>query len=73
MGAIYRYRYQPAFMKQTPPTFPNLYILNIVTDTGDKYPNTDDEMTYLGKNNIYEAIRQQLSNKYVYETNMYKI
>ena len=53
--------------------FPYPDMPTIVPDTGVDHSKTDTDMTYLKKKNIYEAIRQKLRKKDVYETNMHKI
>ena len=45
----------------------------IIPDTVFGHSNTYKEMTYLKNNNIYDAIRQKLRNKDVYETDMHKV
>ena len=62
----------PAIMTETATTFPNLEMTNI-TDLGIERPKKDEEMTYLEKKNIDEAIRQKLRKKDFYESDMHKI
>ena len=64
--------FQPAIMTETAATFPNPEMPNI-TDFVTEPPKTDAEMTYLNKNNIYEAIHQNLRKKDVYKSEMHKI
>ena len=52
-------------MTETAATFPDPEIPTI-TDLGTELPKTDGEMTYLEKNNIDKAIRQNLRKKDVY-------
>ena len=44
-----------------------------ITDLGTERPKIDADMTYPEKNNIDEAIRQNLRNKDFYESDMHKI
>ena len=44
-----------------------------ITELGTECPKADEEMTYLKKKNIDEAIRQRLRKKDVYESDMHKI
>ena len=60
-------------MNETLDTFPDPEIPTIIPDTGAKRPNMDVDMTYIKNKNIDEAIRQKLSNKYVYETDTQNI
>ena len=59
-------------MTETATNFPNPEMPTI-NDLGTDRPKTDGEMTYLEKNNIDEAIRQNLRNKDVYKSDMQKI
>ena len=43
-----------------------------ITDLGIERSKTDEEMTYLEKKVIDEAILQKLRKKYVYESYMHK-
>ena len=45
----------------------------IIPDTGTKSPNSEREMKFLEKQNIYKAIHQELGKKDVYETDVHKI
>ena len=63
---------QLAIMTETAANFPNPYIPTI-TDLGIELPKTDEETTYLEKKNIDEDIRQKLSKKDVYKSDMHKI
>ena len=47
--------------------------MTTITDLGTKLPKTDGEMTYLRKNNIFEAIHQKLRNNDFYKSDMHKI
>ena len=47
--------------------------MRTITELGTDHLKTDEEMTYLEKNNINEAIRQNLRKKDVYESEMHKI
>ena len=49
-------------MTETDTMFPDPEMPNI-TDLGTEIPNTDGEMIYLEKMNIYEAICQKLRKK----------
>ena len=60
-------------MTETLATSPNLKILTTIPDSDIERPKTDSEMNYLKNKNIDEAIRQQLRNKDVYESDMHKI
>ena len=44
-----------------------------ITDLDTEHPKIDAEMTYIKKNNIYEAIHQNLRKKDVYKSEMHKI
>ena len=59
-------------MTETAANFPDPDMPTI-TELFTKRPKTDGEMTYLEKNNIDEAIRQNLGRKDVYESDMHKI
>ena len=72
LGTTYSDSCQTAIMTETAATFPNTEIPTI-TDLGIKRPKTDGEMTYLEKNNTDEAIRQNMSKKDVYQSDMHKI
>ena len=60
-------------MNNTPETSPKTEIPKTITYADVEVSNTDLETNYLKKNNIDEANHQKSSNKYVYETDMYKI
>ena len=60
-------------MTKTPETFHKPEMPTIITNTGPEFPKTDKYMTYTKKKNIDEAIRQQLSKKLLYKTDMLKI
>ena len=62
LGTTYSYRCQPDIITETVATFTDLEMPTI-TDLCIKCPKTDGEMTYLEKNNINEAIRQNLRKK----------
>ena len=62
----------PAIMTETAANFPNTQMPTI-TELVTKRPKTDGQMTYLEKNNIYEAICQNLRKKDVYESEMHNI
>ena len=72
LGATYSDSCQISIMTETAATFPNPDMPTI-TDLGTELPKTDAEMTYLNKNNIDEAIRQNLRKKDFYESDMHKI
>ena len=59
-------------MTETPATFPKPDIPTIPY-TGIECQKTDAEITCLEKNNIDEAIRQNLRKKNVYESDIHKI
>ena len=59
-------------MTETVATLPYPEMPNI-TDLGIERPKTDGEMTYIENNNINDAIRQNLRNKGVYQSDMHKI
>ena len=60
-------------MNEIPDTFPYKDIPKTIPDSVIKRPKSDAEMTYLDKNNIDEVIRQNLSKKDVYESDMHNI
>ena len=47
--------------------------IHTITDLGTERPKTDGEMTYLERNDIDEAIRQNMRNKDVHESDMHRI
>ena len=59
-------------MPETAANFPDPEMPTI-TELGTERPKTDEEMTYLEKKNIDEAIHQKLRKKDVYESDMQKI
>ena len=59
-------------MTGTAPTFPDPD-MPIITDLSTKSPKTNDEITYLEKENIDEATRKNMRKNYVYKTDMHKI
>ena len=71
-GSTYSDSCHPSIMNETSATFPDPEIPSI-TDLGTGRPKTDGEMTYLKKQNIDEAIRQKLSKKDVYKSDMHKV
>ena len=72
LGATYSDSFQPEITTKTAANFPDPD-MSTITDVGTKCSKTDGEMTYLGKKNIDEAIRQNLRKKDVYESDMHKI
>ena len=72
LGIKYSDICQPAIVTETAATFYDQEMPTI-TDLGIKRPKTDGDMTYPENNNIDEAIRQNLSNKDVYESDMHEI
>ena len=44
-----------------------------ITDLGTKLPKIDTDMTYIEKNNTYEAIQKNLRKEDVYESDIHKI
>ena len=63
---------QPAIWTENAATFPELD-MPTRNDLGAELSKIDGEMTYLEKNNIDEAIHQNLRKKDVYESDMHKI
>ena len=59
-------------MTKTPATFPDP-CMPIIPYLGIKRPKIYAEMTYLEKNKTNEFIRQNLRNKYFYESDMHEI
>ena len=72
LGTTYSDSCQPAIMTETSAKFPDPKMPTI-NELGTERPKTDGYMTYLGKKNIDEAIRQKLKKKDVYESDMHKI
>ena len=72
LGTKYSDICQPAIMTGTATTFPEPDMPTI-TDLGTERPKTDLDMTYLEKNNIDAAIRQNMRKEDVYQLDMQKI
>ena len=73
LGATYINICQPVITNETLVTLPEPEMPTIIPDTRVEHPNTDGEMTYLKKKNIYKNIRKKLSKRDVYETDMHNI
>ena len=72
IGSTYSDSCQPAIVTETSATFPDPQIPTI-TDLGTECPKKDGETTYLEKNNIDEAIRQNLRKKDLYKSDIHNI
>ena len=72
LGTTYSDSCQPAIMTETAANFPDPEMPTI-TELGTERPKIDGEMNYPEKNNIDEAIRQNLRKKEVYESDTHKI
>ena len=71
-GATYSNICQPSIMTETASTFPDPEMHTII-DLGTDIPKADGYMTYLEKNNIDEAIHQNLRKKDVYTSDIHNI